>query len=187
MTDRAYTLFDTAIGRCAIAWSTRGIAAVQLPEKDEAKTRARLLRRCRDAREAAPPPDVRRAIDAIAALLRGEAVDLGHIALDLGGVPPFNAAVYAVARAIPFGTTLGYGEIAKRLGEPERARDVGQAMGQNPVPLLVPCHRVVAAGGKAGGFSANGGVITKLRLLAIEGAQVEGTLPLFEGAQRGKS
>ncbi len=185
MMDRAYFLFDTAIGRCGIAWSARGITAVQLPEADERRTRARLLRRCPQAREETAPANVRRAIDGLVSLLRGEATDLSDIALDMDGVPPFNAQVYAVARTIPFGATLTYGEIAKRLGAGTDARAVGQAMGQNPFPLIVPCHRVVAAGRRSGGFSANGGVVTKLRLLAIDGAPVEGTLPLFEGAPRG--
>jgi methylated-DNA-[protein]-cysteine S-methyltransferase len=129
---------------------------------------------------------VQRAIDRIVALLRGAADDLADIALDLDGIAEFNARVYAVARTIPPGATLTYGDIAGRLGTPGLAREVGQAMGQNPFPPIVPCHRVVAAGGKTGGFSARGGVATKLRMLAIEGAQIDGTLPLFEGpaAQR---
>ena len=175
-----FTLFDTTIGRCGIAWGGRGILAVRLPEGDDAKTRARLLRRCPSAREMAPPPAVQRTIDDIVALLRGEAVDLSTVVIDMAGLPAFNRDVYAIARTIPPGATLTYGEIAARLGEPERARDVGQALGQNPIPVIVPCHRVVAAGRKAGGFSAPGGVTTKLRILAIEGAQVDGTCPLFD-------
>ncbi|MEA2994621.1 MAG: methylated-DNA-[protein]-cysteine S-methyltransferase [Alphaproteobacteria bacterium] len=179
MTDPGFTLFDTAIGRCGIAWNGRGIVAAQLPETDEAKTRARLLRRCPQAREEAPPPAVRQVIDRIVALLAGEAADLSDVALDMEGVPPFNRGVYEVARTIPPGQTLTYGEIAARLGAPD-ARAVGQALGENPFPPVVPCHRVVAAGGKTGGFSAPGGVDTKLRLLAIEGAQVGGSCPLFD-------
>ncbi len=183
MTDRGFTLFDTAIGRCGIAWSARGIVAVQLPEADENRTRARLLRRCSPAREQPAPVEVRRAVAGIVALVRGEAPDFFDVTLDMDGVPPFNAQVYAIARQIAFGATLTYGELAKRIAGAD-ARAVGQAMGQNPFPLIVPCHRVVAAGRRSGGFSANGGVVTKLRLLAIEGAQVEGTLPLFESAAR---
>jgi methylated-DNA-[protein]-cysteine S-methyltransferase len=182
MTDHGFTLFDTAIGRCGIAWNARGIVATSLPESSDARIRARLLRRCPDAREQAPPPDVQRAIAGVVALMRGEATDLSAVALDMADVPAFNTQVYAIARAIPMGATLTYGEIAKRLGAVDLARDVGQAMGQNPFPPIVPCHRVVAAGQKTGGFSARGGVATKLRMLAIEGAQVDGTLPLFERA-----
>jgi methylated-DNA-[protein]-cysteine S-methyltransferase len=177
----SFTLFDTTIGRCGIAWSDHGIAAVQLPEASELKTRARLLRRCPGARDAPPPIDVQCAIDGIVALLRGEASDLSAVALDLDGVEPFARRVYEVARTIGPGATLTYGEIAARLGERGLARDVGQALGQNPFPLIVPCHRVLAAGGKAGGFSANGGVATKLRLLSIEGARLTDAPTLFDG------
>ena len=180
MADHGFALFDTAIGRCAIAWSAQGILAVQLPEADERRTRARLLRRARAATEQPPPPAVHEAIDRIVALFAGEPVDLNPVELDMDGVPPFNRRVYEIARTVPPGATLTYGEIAARLGAPDLARSVGQAMGQNPFPPIVPCHRVVAAGRKAGGFSANGGVATKLRLLAIEGAQVDGTCPLFD-------
>ena len=185
MSSIGFTLFDTAIGRCGIAWSEHGIVAVNLPEADERKTRARLMRRSPQAHEQTPPPAVGQAIERIVALLRGEASDLTGIVLDMDRVAPFNRDVYAIARTVQPGATITYGEIAKRLGIAEGARDIGQAMGQNPFPLIVPCHRVVAAGRKAGGFSANGGVVTKLRLLAIEGAEVDGTLPLFEGANRG--
>jgi len=165
-----YVLFDTAIGRCGIAWSERGILAVQLPEADERETRARLIRRFAQAREAPPPPAVRRALDGIVSLLRGEPADLADVALDMDAVPPFHRRVYAAARTIAPGTTVSYGEIAARLGAPRAARAVGQALGNNPFPILVPCHRVVAAGGRPGGFSAHGGIATKLRLLAVEGA-----------------
>ena len=181
MTASRFTLFDTGIGRCGIAWSDRGIAAVQLPEASELKTRARLLRRCPGAREAPAPADVQCAIDGIVALLRGEASDLSAVALVLDGVEPFARRVYEIARTIAPGETLTYGEIAARLGERGLARDVGQALGQNPFPLIVPCHRVLAAGRKVGGFSANGGVATKLRLLSIEGARMTDEPTLFDG------
>ncbi len=177
-----FTLFDTAIGRCGIAWGPRGIRAVSLPEKDDRATRARLLRKCPGAHEAAAPAVVQGVIDGIVALIRGEAVDFSTVELDMPGMSDFARRVYAIARTVPAGSTITYGEIAARLGV--EARDVGQTMGQNPCPVIVPCHRVVAAGRKAGGFSAPGGVDTKLRLLAIEGAQVAGTLPLFESADR---
>jgi O-6-methylguanine DNA methyltransferase len=175
-----YTLFDTALGCCGIAWSPRGVAGVQLPEARKPETRARLLRRFPGAREAAPPPEVQGALDGIVALLRGEPSPLDAVALDMDGVPPFHRQVYEVARTIPPGATLSYGEIAARLGEPALARDVGQALGENPFSLIVPCHRVIGAGGKLGGFSARGGTATKLRLLAIEGARVADQLTLFE-------
>jgi methylated-DNA-[protein]-cysteine S-methyltransferase len=123
---------------------------------------------------------VRGAIDGIVALLGGEARDLSDVELDMRQVAPFHRRVYEAARAIPPGATLSYGEIAARLGEPGAARDVGSALGQNPFPIIVPCHRVVGAKGKLGGFSAHGGVKTKLRLLSIEGVQAPGTAPLFE-------
>jgi methylated-DNA-[protein]-cysteine S-methyltransferase len=182
MTTLAFSLFDTAIGACAVAWSERGIAGVQLPEADAAKTRARMRRRFPAAVEASPPPDVLDAIAAITALVAGEARDLSDIALDMDGVEAFPRGVYEVARAIPPGQTLTYGEIAARLNAPrEAARAVGEALGKNPFAIVVPCHRVLGAGGKLGGFSANGGVVTKLRLLAIEGARIgEAATGLFD-------
>jgi methylated-DNA-[protein]-cysteine S-methyltransferase len=181
MTEHGFALFDTDIGPCGIAWGARGVTGVQLPEASEARTRARLVRRYPQAREAPPPADVRRVIDGIVALLRGEASDLSAAALDMDGVPEFDRRVYEVARDIAPGATLSYGEIAARLGERALARDVGQALGRNPFPLIVPCHRVLAAGGKAGGFSANGGVTTKLRLLTIERARTSDAPTLFDG------
>ncbi|WP_437600897.1 methylated-DNA--[protein]-cysteine S-methyltransferase [Sorangium sp. So ce590] len=182
MTAHGFLLFDTAIGRCGIAWGTRGITLLQLPEGREQNTRARLLERVPDAaREAPPPPDVQRAVDAIVALLRGEASDLSGVALDMERVPPFHRRVYEVARTIPPGATLTYGDIAARLGSLGAARAVGQALGRNPFAILVPCHRVLAAGGKVGGFSANGGVTTKLRLLSIESARAAGALQADDG------
>jgi methylated-DNA-[protein]-cysteine S-methyltransferase len=180
----AYALFDTALGTCGIAWSARGILAVRFAESDETKTRERLLRRVPGATEAKPTPAVQHAIDGIVALLGGEPRDLTDIAIDDAQIPPFNRKVYAIARTIPPGRTMTYGEIAERLGDKLLARDVGQAMGENPTPIIMPCHRVLAAGGKTsrfktGGFSAPGGVATKLRLLTIEGAQPGGPT-LFE-------
>ncbi|WP_372524710.1 methylated-DNA--[protein]-cysteine S-methyltransferase [Piscinibacter sp.] len=160
--------FDTAIGRCGIAWGERGVVGVQLPQSNGDATRP--PRRDLAARQTTPPPEVQAAIDGIVALLRGEPVDLRGVALDMDGVPPLHRRVYEVARDIAPGATLSYGEISARLGDPGSARAVGQALGRNPFPLIVPCHRVLAAGGKAGGFSAPGGVTTKLRLLEIEGA-----------------
>jgi len=180
MTACGFALFDTAIGACGIAWGARGLLGVQLPEASEGRTRARMRRRFPDAPEGPPPPPVQRAIDGIVALLSGEAIDLSAVALDMEGVPPFERRVYEVARTIPAGATLAYGDIAARLGAPGEARAVGQALGQNPFPLVVPCHRVLAAGGRVGGFSANGGIATKLRLLSIERARTSAAPSLFD-------
>jgi methylated-DNA-[protein]-cysteine S-methyltransferase len=180
MTAREFALFDTAIGRCGIAWGERGVIGVQLPEASEARTLARMRRRFPDAREAPPPPAVQGAIDGTAALLDGEAIDLSAVPLDMDGVPEFDRRVYELARTVLPGATLSYGEIAARLGAPGEARAVGQALGQNPFPIVVPCHRVLGAGGKVGGFSANGGIATKLRLLSIEGARTSSEPTLFE-------
>jgi methylated-DNA-[protein]-cysteine S-methyltransferase len=168
MTAQGFALFDTNIGRCGIAWSARGIAGVQLPEASEAKTRARLMRRHPHAREAPPPADVYRAIDAITSLLRGEACDLSAVALDMDDIPEFDRGVYEAARSIAAGATLSYGELAARVGERGLAREVGQALGRNPFPIIVPCHRVLAADGALHGFSAPGGITTKRRMLEIE-------------------
>jgi O-6-methylguanine DNA methyltransferase len=180
MTTRGFALFDTAIGACGIAWGERGLVGVQLPEASEARTLARMRRRFHATPESPPPPSVQRAIEGIVQLLQGEAIDLAAVALDMAGVPSFDRRVYEVARTIPPGATLSYGDIAARLSAPGEARAVGQALGQNPFPLVVPCHRVLAAGGKIGGFSANGGITTKLRLLSIEGARTSSGPTLFD-------
>ena len=129
-----------------------------------------------------PPSSVQAAIDDIIALLRGEARDLSAIALDMAGVPEFDRRVYEVARTIAPGETLSYRDVATRLGDPAAARDVGQALGRNPFPVIVPCHRVVAAGSRLGGFSAPGVATTKRRLLAIEAAHAP-SLPLFRSCE----
>ena len=180
LTTTAFALFETAIGPCAIAWGKRGIVGLQLPERDAAATRSRIARRFGDAVEARPPPGIDLAIGDIVRLLAGTSVDLSRIDLDMAGVPDFHRRVYAIARAIPPGATSTYGEIAGRLGEPGDARAVGQALGANPFPIVVPCHRVLAAGGKVGGFSANGGRMTKRRLLNIERARIGDTPTLFD-------
>jgi methylated-DNA-[protein]-cysteine S-methyltransferase len=178
-----FALFETALGSCGVAWNDHGITALQLPEATEAKTRARLVRRCPDVQEMPPPKAVQAAIDSIVALMRGEERDLSVIALDMAGVPEFDRRVYDIARSIAPGETLSYGDVARRLGDPDAARDVGRALGRNPFPIIVPCHRVVAAGGKLGGFSARGGTATKRRLLTIEAAHA--SLPLFRSGPRG--
>lgn len=176
-----HALFDTAIGTCGIAWGPGGIVAVQLPEVDAAATRMRLLRGlpapCADSSD--PPPTVRNAIEGIQALLTGQPRDLCEVPLDMSRISPFHKQVYALARAIPPGSTRTYGEVAEQIGSKALSRAVGQALGLNPFAPVVPCHRVLAAGDKPGGFSAGGGALTKLRILQIEGACPGGTLPLF--------
>lgn len=162
-----------------MAWGPRGLVGVQLPEKSRAATRARMGRRWPEVPEADPSPEVRRAIEQICALLRGAPADLSTMRLDFEGVPPFHRRVYEVARGIPPGETLSYGAVAARLGEPGSARAVGQALARNPFAVVVPCHRVITAGGLAGGFSASGGITAKLRLLEIERACVGGQPSLF--------
>ena len=165
-----YALFDTAIGRCGIVWNERGIAGVQLPVDRESRTRSRLASRAPGAPEATPPPEVQLVIGDIVALLGGERRDLSVVELDMEGVPEFDREVYETARTIPPGETLSYGAVAARMGVPGSAREVGRALGRNPFAIVVPCHRVVAAGGRLGGFSAEGGTSTKRRILSIEGA-----------------
>ena len=167
-----YTLFETVIGWAGVAWGSSGLVGMHLPDVDAETARRSFLRKLSNATEAEPTPAVAKVIADVRELLSGKSVDLLDAPLDIARVPEFNAKVYAIARAIPPGETLTYGEIATRLGDKLLARDVGAAMGANPWPIVVPCHRVTAAGGKLGGFSARGGADTKLRLLTIEGAAI---------------
>ena len=180
MSSPAFALFESPIGDCAVVWGERALIGVYLPEADAQALRARIQRRFHGADEAVPPAEVQRAIDAIGELLRGGDNDLQSVEIDMSRLPEFNQQVYAVARAIPPGRTRTYGEIAAELGDPLLARAVGQALGSNPFPIVVPCHRVMAAGGKSGGFSAPGGLVTKLKLLEIEGAPLGGSPGLFD-------
>jgi methylated-DNA-[protein]-cysteine S-methyltransferase len=164
-----FSLFPTSVGTCGIAWGPNGIRTVFLPEASEEQTQARLLRRLPTARRAAAPAAVQQVIDDIVALLRGEPRHLRQAPLDLQGIPAFAQRVYEVARTIEPGCTLSYGEVAALCGDRNEARAVGQALSSNPFPIIVPCHRVLAAGGRSGGFSAPGGIVTKLRLLQLEG------------------
>ena len=179
MAQSGFALFGTAIGYCAVAWSDAGISGLQLPEGTAADTLDRLRRRVSGVREGAPPAGVREAIRGVTALLAGARIDLSAVTLDYRDTNAFDRSVYEVTRMIRAGETLTYGEIAARLGDPGQARPVGQALGRNSWPIIIPCHRVTAAGGKMGGFSARGGVATKLRLLAIESAHAADSLPLF--------
>ena len=174
-----WALFDTAIGHCAIAWGQRGLRRLQLPEGNDRATIVRLCGLLPGLVEAEPPEAVRAAIALVQRLLGGERVDLNGVELDLDELPEFKRQVYAATRLIPAGETRSYGDIARRIGEPGAARAVGQALGENPLPIIVPCHRVLAADGSLHGFSARGGLATKQRLLEIERAQAAGSLPLF--------
>lgn len=178
--DDGCALFDTGIGACGIAWKDGTIVAVQLPEADGPRTLARLRRSAGALPEAAAPAFVQAAIEGVQAVMRGEPRDLCEIALDLRGVSDFYQRVYAIARRIPPGQTRSYGEVAEELGDKGLARAVGQALGHNPFAPIVPCHRVLAANGQPGGFSGGGGALTKLRMLAIEGAALGGTRSLFD-------
>lgn len=164
-----FALFASPIGKCAVVWGDAGVAGLALPERDE---RA-ILRRLREhfaATEAAIPTEgVTQVIERVQAVLGGEDVELTSIELDMNGVPPFHQRVYVEARRVAFGTTVTYGELATRMLAPGAARAIGQALGKNPFAIIVPCHRIVAASGKLGGFTAHGGATTKQRLLAIEG------------------
>jgi methylated-DNA-[protein]-cysteine S-methyltransferase len=178
MSTLGFTLFDTAVGRCAITWGQAGVVGVRLPEQSDAAMRAWIARRHPEAREMSPPHAIESAIGDIRRLMDGEKQDLSAIVLDMSDVPDFERRVYAETQSIPPGQTLTYGDIATRLGDVALSRAVGQALGRNPFPIIVPCHRVLAAGGKSGGFSAPGGVETKRRMLEIEGARdLHPTLP----------
>ena len=146
-----------------------GVTATNLPETTPAATAARLAERA-SARVAEPPEAIQQAIDAICALLSGEEADLSFITCDDVAIAPFERDVYAVTRTIPAGDTRTYGDIARQLGDIQLSRQVGQSLGRNPLPIIIPCHRVMGAGGKLTGFSAHGGVDTKLKLLDIEKA-----------------
>lgn len=180
MATQHFHLFATAIGTCALVWEGERFIGAQLPERDEAAARKRLERRFPEAEETEAQGFVADTVAGIRALFEGEKRDLSHLPLAIERTPDFNRRVYEVALSIPHGETLTYGEVAQRIGEPGAARAVGVALGQNPWPIIVPCHRVLAAGGKTGGFSADGGVETKLRILTIEKARTSAEPGLFE-------
>jgi methylated-DNA-[protein]-cysteine S-methyltransferase len=165
-----YAIFEAALGFCGIAWNGAGITRFQLPASSAEATEQALKRRLVHATPGMPPPDVAGTIAAARRYFDGEKVDFTACALDLHEPDEAFRQVYSAARRVGWGRTTTYGTLAKelRLG-PEGARDVGQAMARNPVPLIIPCHRVLAAGGKLGGFSAPGGTAAKIRMLALEG------------------
>jgi methylated-DNA-[protein]-cysteine S-methyltransferase len=168
-----YHIFETAQGFCAIAWNGKGVTCFRLPEQSAGATERSLLRRLPDATPSAPPPQIAKAVEAAQRYFAGERVDFSDVPIDLGRQDERFAKIYAAARKLGWGETTTYGAIAKQFGDDwEIARDVGQAMAKNPVPLIVPCHRVLAAGGKPGGFSAPGGAATKIRMLEREGVRL---------------
>lgn len=169
MTD-GYHLFNTAFGTCGIAWSTNAVIRLQLPEADPSRTSARVAA---GAERRDPPDFVEDAVALVRSHLAGTAADLRPVPVDYGGASAFFRADYDAARGIPSGTTVTYGELARAVGSPDAARAVGQAMARNPLPLIVPCHRVLASGGAIGGFSARGGTLTKRRLLDLEGVRLD--------------
>ncbi len=174
-----FALFDTAIGRCALIWRGRLVVGAAFPESSDETARASLARRFPNAVEAEPPSFAAEAIARIASLLTGGRTDLGDIKVDPQG-SAFERSVWQAARRIPCGEVRSYGDLAREIGAPGAAQAVGLALGRNPVPILVPCHRVLAADGRSGGFSAPGGVATKFRILEIEGARRTGEPELFE-------
>jgi methylated-DNA-[protein]-cysteine S-methyltransferase len=180
MAHEGLRLFGTPLGDCALTWNALGLTGVWLPEATADATRARVQRRHPAADEQAElPAMVQATIEGLQALLSGQPDPLDVAVLDLSGTPEFEQLAWAAARTIRPGCTLTYGELAQRLGQPGAARAVGRAMARNRFPLVVPCHRVLATGGGAGGFSAPGGTVTKLRLLQIEGARIGSEPSLF--------
>jgi methylated-DNA-[protein]-cysteine S-methyltransferase len=173
---RAAALFDTAIGTCAIVWTDAGVTRFLLPEATPGRTRTRALR---GAQEAEPTDVIAEAIDGVRAHLAGDLNDLRWIPVGHSGIPELQRAVYTVTRAIDPGHTLSYGQVAARIGAPDAAQAVGQALGHNAIPVIIPCHRVLAADHALHGFSAPGGLVTKARLLEIERTAGFGEPTLF--------
>jgi methylated-DNA-[protein]-cysteine S-methyltransferase len=167
-----YTIVDTAIGPVGVAWSAEGVCRVALPERDRTRMETRFAARLGGAAPAEPPATVAAAIALIRRYAEGETVDFSGVPIDLDGADLFRRAIYQAARGLGFGETTTYGGLADAAGHPGKARETGEALGRNPVPIIVPCHRIVAAGGKIGGFSAPGGSSTKEKLLALEGVRV---------------
>jgi methylated-DNA-[protein]-cysteine S-methyltransferase len=173
----SYALFDTAFGTCALAWNERGITRLRLPEAKPAVLEARMAARGRE--RGIPTVAVADAMAEVRRYFGGEQTSFSEIVLDLAGCEPFDRAIYAALRRIRWGTTASYGELAGAAGAPKAARAVGRAMGRNPVPIIIPCHRVITADGRIGGFSAPGGVDTKDRLHRLEGIVLATDAPLL--------
>ena len=188
MTTRTdYHLFETAAGFVALSWNHAGISALRLPAASEHEADRALLRRCPDAVRTDPPPGVGAIVDAVTRYFAGERIDFSTMPVDMGEQDPFFEQVYALVRKLEWGETTTYGAVAKALGVgPEFARDVGQAMARNPVPLIIPCHRVTGAGGRIGGFSAPGGSMSKARMLELEGVVIDAR-PAPEPAEKAQA
>lgn len=177
-TAHGYHIFETAGGYCGIAWNSLGISRFQLPTRSADATKRNLLRRDPGTEPAAPPPEINEAIAAVRRYFDGEKIDFSNVPVDLEGQEEFFRQIYTALRRVAWGQTTTYGTLAKELGAgPQAARDVGQAMAKNPVPLIIPCHRVLAAGGKVGGFSAPGGSTAKVRMLELEGIHLKSPEP----------
>lgn len=175
-----YCLFDTAIGPCGVAWTDHGLARLQLPASDRAATERRLRSRSTRQGPHVPPPPIAQVIAEIRRYMAGERVDFFAAVVDLMGIVPIHRQIYDALRSVSWGQTTTYGDLARSVGLPD-AREVGQAMAQNPVPVIIPCHRVLASGNRIGGFSAPGGAFTKERLLALEGVRLDGDAPRLPG------
>lgn len=180
MSGTAFHFFRTPIGRCAIIWRGAFVVGAALPDEDEERARLALQRRFPGCEEEAPPPAIAEAEGAVGRLLSGEPEDFAGILIDLGSLGAFERAVLEATSSIPAGETRTYGDIARAVGSPGAARAVGRALGANPIPIIVPCHRVLGSNGKCGGFSAPGGAATKLKMLEIEGARRGSEPVLFE-------
>lgn len=172
----SHHLFETDLGWVGLAWSDEGIVRIHTPSRDREANEKRLVRSCegqtRAVEAAALPADIATAIALLKRYAAGETVDFSDVKLDFAGIDAFRLAIYEAARRLRFGEITTYGQLAAAAGHPGEARDTGQALGSNPMPIIVPCHRIVAAGGKIGGFSAPGGSRTKEKLLALEGVHV---------------
>ena len=181
MAETRFTLFGTAIGQCALTWRGGRLTGVFLPALNDAAERRAIEKRAKGSTASAPAPFVVRAIDRINRLCSGEAVTFEDTPLERSSIEPLCNRIYDILLCVPFGKTTTYGAIAEELGDKSLSRAVGAAMGSNPFPIIIPCHRVTGAGGKLGGFSAPGGASAKRQLLEIEGAFAVETLPLFGG------
>ena len=183
-----YTLFPTAFGTCGIAWRDSGLTRLQLPERDVSATERRLAARATPGLADEDVPWVAWAVVALQRYFAGRPVDFSGISLDVSACSPFHQRIYEALRGVPFGQTTTYGALAAEVGAPDAARAIGQAMGRNPIPVIIPCHRVLASGGKIGGFSAPGGATTKEKLLTLEGVVRPGreTPPLLALLEQGR-